>query len=244
MEMIDSKNYIIHASFVGDGDLLRPASILDLFQDEASIHADKLHLGFDDMVKKDLLWIVNYQEIDIVGKLPKYCDEVIVSTWPHERKRLDYIREYDITDLEGNLLVSGIASWFTINKNTRRLVKDDSVDFGNEYFNHTNYPEFKRKKLNLIPASEVTTWDYQVTYTDLDHNGHMNNAKYLDVIYNFHKGFSLDKIAKICISFEHEIKLGEIINLEYFKNEQNESCYIGKVNGVECFLVSIKERND
>ena len=31
---------------------------------------------------------------------------------------------------------------------------------------------------------EVIKWDYKVTYTDLDHNGHMNNAKYLDVIYN------------------------------------------------------------
>ena len=244
MTMIDSRNFIVHASFVGDSDYLRPASILDLFQDEASIHANMLKLGYHDMIKKDLLWIVNYQEIDIVGKLPIYCDEVIVSTWPHERKRLEYVREYDIKDKEGNLLVTGIASWFTINNTTRRLVKDDSVDFGEEYYNHTNYPDFKRKKMNLIPASEIITWDYTVTYTDLDHNGHMNNAKYLDVIYNFHQGFSIDKISKITISFEHEIKLGETINLEYFKNEQNDSCYIGKVNGVECFLVSIKEREE
>jgi len=241
MSMIDSRKYVVHASFVGEGDLLRPASILDLFQDEASIHANMLHLGYDDLFKKDMLWVVNYQEIDIVGKLPKYCDEVIVSTWPHRKNRLEYVREYDIKDLNGNLLVSGIASWFTIKASTRRLVKDDSVDFGDDYYENTNYPEFRRKRFELEPMGEVIKWDYKVTYTDLDHNGHMNNAKYLDVIYNMHIGFELDKIKKIIISFDHEVKLNETINVIYYKNESNDSCYIGYVNDVKCFQVIIKE---
>ncbi len=238
--MIDSKKFYIPASFVGDSDLLRPSSILDLFQTEASIHADSLGLGYFDMLKKDLLWIVSYQEIDIVGELPKYVDEVIVSTWPHERKRLEYVREYDIRDLNGNLLVSGIASWFTINVNKRTLVKDNSVNFDGEYYDKTNYPDFRRKKINLSPVGDTLKWDYQVVYTDLDHNGHMNNAKYLDIIYNKHLD-DLSKIKKIIISFEHEIKLGEIVNMEYFKNEENDSCYIGSVNGNKCFEVVIKE---
>ena len=147
--MIDSKKYIIPASFVGDSDLIRPSSILDLFQTEASLHANILNLGYFDMLKKNLLWIVSYQEIDIVGKLPEYCDKVIVSTWPHERKRLEYVREYEIKDSNGNLLVSGIASWFTIDINKRTLVRDDNVEFVGEYYPNTNYPDFRRRKIQL-----------------------------------------------------------------------------------------------
>ena len=90
MLMFDSRKYLVHASFVGDNDKLRPAAILDLFQDEASIHANMLNIGFKDLVKRDILWVVNYQEIDIVGELPEYCEEIEVSTWPIEKKRLDY----------------------------------------------------------------------------------------------------------------------------------------------------------
>ena len=237
--MIDSKKYIIPASFVGDSDLIRPSSILDLFQTEASLHANILNLGYFDMLKKNLLWIVSYQEIDIVGKLPEYCDEVIVSTWPHERKRLEYVREYEIKDSNGNLLVSGIASWFTIDINKRTLVRDDNVEFVGEYYPNTNYPDFRRRKIQLSSNPNSIKWDYQVTYTDLDHNGHMNNAKYLDVIYNKHIN-DLSKIKKIIIAFNHEAKLGEIINMEYY-SDNNEHYYIGYVNSEKCFEVIIRE---
>ena len=242
MLMYDNRKYLIHASFVGENDLLRPASILDLFQGEASVHADSLGLGFKELFKRDLLWIVNYQEIDIVGKLPEYCEEVMVSTWPHPKKRLDYVREYEIKDMEGNTLVTGVASWYIISDSTRRLIKDDSVKFVGEYYEHNNYPDFRRKKLDLKCDQVIDTFKYKVEYTDLDHNGHMNNAKYLDVIYNMHKGFTLKDIKKICISFNHEIKLGEIIEVSYFKNQDNDSCYIGMVNGIDCFDVVIKEK--
>ena len=240
--MIDSKKFYIPASFVGDSDYIRPSSILDLFQTEATIHADTLKLGYEDMLKRNLLWIVSYQEIDIVGKLPIYCDEVVVSTWPHERKRLEYVREYEIRDLDDNLLVCGIASWFTIDLNKRTLVKDDNVNYVGDFYQNTYYPNFRRKKLELVPQSEIIKWDYVVTYTDLDHNGHMNNAKYLDIIYNKHLN-DLSKIRKIMISFNHEIKLGETVNMEFFKNKDNDFCYIGYVNSEKCFEVIIKEES-
>ena len=63
-------------------------------------------MGFKDMANKDLLWIVNYQEINYIGRVPKHCEEVYVSTWPHERKRLDYIREYEISVGNGSILVT------------------------------------------------------------------------------------------------------------------------------------------
>ena len=242
MKMIDTRKYLIHASFVGDDDLIRPASVLDLFQDEASIHAGILGMGFKDMYHKDLLWIVNYQEIDYIGRVPAHCEEVMVSTWPHERKRLDYIREYEIRDLDGNLLISGIASWFTIDLKSRKLVKDDGVNFNGEYYELTNYPNFRRGRMDLKPIGDVVKWDYRVCYTDLDHNGHMNNAKYLDVIYNKHIGFDLKRIGKICIQFNHEIKYDDIINMEYFKDENNNSCYIGYVNDIKCFEARFEER--
>jgi len=69
----------------------------------------------------------------------------------------------------------------------------------------------------------------------------MNNAKYLDVIYNKHLN-DLSKIKKIIIAFNHEAKLGETINMEYYNND-NEHYYIGYVNDEKCFEAIIREDN-
>lgn len=46
-------------------DYLKPSSILDFAQLVASKHAESLGMGFEDFIKKDLIWVVvrNYFEI-------------------------------------------------------------------------------------------------------------------------------------------------------------------------------------
>ena len=39
-------------------DYLKPSSILDFAQLVASKHADELGIGFNDFIKKDLIWVV------------------------------------------------------------------------------------------------------------------------------------------------------------------------------------------
>ena len=242
MIMKEEKQYFIHEPFVGAGDFLRPASILDLFQDTAALHARNLGIGYDDLLKLNLLWVVTNVEFELVGKLPKFGDEIIVKTWPLEKGKLEFKREYEITDLEGNLIIKGISSWFTIDAITHRLTKGDKVVYSGEYFNKTNYPDYKRFKIDTeVESSEVLEWQYKVLYTDLDHNNHMNNARYLDIIYNKRLLTNITELKRIKISYEHEILYDEIIDMKYIKNNK-EHTFVGCVNGTECFTVLMEEK--
>ena len=58
------KEFFIHTSMVGKNDYIRPAAILDLFQDMASLHANELGVVFDDIVKKNYYWIVSSFEFE------------------------------------------------------------------------------------------------------------------------------------------------------------------------------------
>ena len=92
--MKEEKQYFIHEPFVGAGDFLRLASILDLFQDTAALHARNLGIGYDDLLKLNLLWVVTNVEFELVGKLPKFGDEIIVKAMGYDKRgRLNLSRK-------------------------------------------------------------------------------------------------------------------------------------------------------
>lgn len=225
------KQFFIHTSMVGDGDYIRPAAILDLFQDLASLHANKLGIGFDDIVKLDYYWIVSSIEFEEFKPF-KSIEEVKVKTWPLPKNRLEFIREFEIRNLNDELLVKGISTWVVIDKNTRKLTRGEKIVFNGEYKEETNYPNYRRKKMNLPTTSPIKEWDYKVLRTDLDHNGHMNNAKYADIVYNGLDIFSITK--NLQILFLHEALVNEIIHMSYYK-EGNEEIFVGKINDEICF---------
>ncbi|MCR5350518.1 MAG: hypothetical protein K6E20_05980 [Acholeplasmatales bacterium] len=225
-KMIYDKDFFIHTSFVDRYDYLRPFAIWELFQATAGKHADLIGVGFDDVVKLNLLWIVQYQEFKVVGNMPKYGQTVHIKTWPHEKNRLEFPREYEIYDGDGNLSITAISSWFIVDKDSHRIVRGDEVKFNGEFEDFTHYPNYRRKKLNLEPVGDVKKFNYKVLLTDLDHNGHTNNAKYFDMVYNM--GMTQIKDIKGgAISFIKEALVNENLTIEYFKNSDNFDCYKG-----------------
>ena len=231
------KEFFIHTSMVGKNDYIRPAAILDLFQDMASLHANELGVGFDDIVKKNYYWIVSSIEFEQLKQF-KSISYVKVKTWPKAKNRLEFIREFTISDLDGNLLVKGISTWVVIDKTTRRLTRGDDIIFSGEYSEETNYPNYRRRKISLLNNEVIKEWDYKVLATDLDHNGHMNNAKYADVIYN---GLTDDRCVKsVHISFLHEALLNDNIHVKYYKNDKNTNYYVGSINDEVCFELVVE----
>jgi len=226
MKLLYEKNFFIHTSFVDRYDYIRPFAIWELFQAVAGNHADSIGVGFNDVVKKSVLWVVQFEKFNIVGSIPKYADTVKVQTWPHKKERIEFVREYAIYNEKNELAITGISSWFLVNKDTHKITRGDEVEFNGEFYENTNYPNYKREKLNLVPNSDIKRFTYQIKLTDLDHNGHTNNAKYFDMVYNL----GITKCSDIkggAISFIREALLDEIIYIDYFKNSDNNDCYKG-----------------
>ena len=69
----------------------------------------------------------------------------------------------------------------------------------------------------------------------------MNNARYLDIIYNKRLLTNISELKRIKISYEHEILYDEIIDMKYIKNNK-EHTFVGCVNGTECFTVLMEEK--
>ena len=232
-------NFNVRERDVNLNDFIRPATVLDYFQDIAGIHATELGVGFKPMLDLKLYWVILYVTFEKIGKMPKFGDVIKVNTWPKMQSKLEFEREYEIRDLNDNLLIKGISNWCVINSETRRLERAEKVKFNGEYYDKSNYDTKCKRKLGLIPNNIIKEYDYKVHMTDLDHNMHLNNARYLDIVYNMMLENGKKDFKKCEIAYISEARLNDIIHVKYFK-EDNKDLYLGYVNDELCFEASLE----
>ncbi len=235
-------NFFVHTKDVDQNDIIRPSAILDMFQDLAGLHAEELGVGYQHLKEKNYAWVVLYQRFEI-KKLPPYLEQVNLITWPKPKNRLEFEREYLLKDRNGFDLVQGISNWVIIDLHTRGLVRSDKIEFQGEYETYTNYKEKCKRKLNLDSTRIEQYFEYEVTLEDIDHNGHMNNARYLNSIQNVF--FNIDSkkyIRDVEISYIKEARYKDKIRIGHYSSKDKDA-FIGYVKDEVCFecLIGVEE---
>ncbi len=179
---IHNKDYYLRASDFDTFRNLQPAAVLDLFQDAAGEHAQKLKVDYDQMILRNMMWVIVRVKYRILQKVKMY-QRVNVVTWPHPNRRLDFQRDYLIRDENGSPVVKGTSQWALMDSRTRKLVL--ARDIYGEIDSFCEENTFAEKFLK-VPDFEEADPGYPVMsgYTDLDINGHVNNIKYANYALN------------------------------------------------------------
>lgn len=219
-------------------DRVKIHSLFDRFQDLAGDHAAMLNVGYHDLLKKKLIWVLTSQYIRIKGKLP-YDEAVTLRTWPKERGRADFIRYYEVETACGDIVCDGISKWVIVNYDSRRIDRALSVDYNGELYPKTLYEDFAKIRV-AIPHNKQFIESYRVRNDDLDHNGHMNNAIYPRLIYNMTKLSTDFRIKGMQIDYLHEALLDDKIDIYYFSENDNKY-FVGYVNLTEAFIARVEE---
>ena len=92
------------------------SSILQFMQESAWHHAENLGVGFSQLFKDGLIWVLSQQLIHI-EQFPKWGETVTVQTWPSGRDRLAYIRDFKMLNQNENhnlLLIFLQGSFFLL----------------------------------------------------------------------------------------------------------------------------------
>lgn len=231
-------NFFIPTNCVGYKDYIRPSGIMDILQDIAGIHACELGCGYLDLLKRNLIWVVLYTRVDVIGELPKFSDIVKVETWPKAPTTLEHDREYRMSDLNNNVILTGLSKWVILDSNTHRVKRASEVNMGCKYYDSVIYNEKLPRRLNNSSDKYDKEIDYKIRLSDLDHNGHMNNARYLDMIYEVDVS-NKKKIKSIEISFINEAHYNDTVHVCYYKNNEYDN-YIGFVNNEPSFEARFK----
>lgn len=217
---------------------LTPFTILDIFQDIAGLHAAKLNATYNKS-NSNIIWLLLRNKFEIIKSINKPV-EVIVRTWPIKPKRIDYDRDYEIYDLDNNLLIKGSSKWCLFNLETNLIVRD-LINFDGIYLIERTFPN-DLKKINIPQdLDEEYLGSRTIPNSYIDVNNHVNNAKYTYFIMD---NLSLAKDTKVQsfeINYHKELKKDDVVHL--FQRKINNLYYIyGKMNDELIFssMISIK----
>lgn len=222
---------------------LKPTSFMNMAQEAAGRHAVYLGFGYDDLIKTNTAWILSRVHVEFVDT-PKWRDEITLNTWHKGLNRLFFLRDFLITDSEGRERVKATTSWLVLNLETRRLVRDPNLmEEGTVCTeNVIETPADKVQMPKDVEAELVRT--HLVSYSDIDTNGHTNNAMYMQWSMNA-VGYDITSsrpVKEFTINFNHETKAGDYVEIYRAFVEKEDGLHVfveGKVEGTSSYCVEI-----
>lgn len=169
------------ASFT-KGNKLHSENILYWFQEAASQHSEKFHIGFHDFIQQNIIWMVARNKYEILQDFPQN-KKVIIETWPHSYSRFEIERDYLLKDEEGKIYIKGTSLWCLYSKEKQRLVPTRCAEIANaEYCLEKNFDEpFLRIILEENLSFQVC-FAHDINIEDVDRNEHMNNCRYSHLV--------------------------------------------------------------
>ena len=175
--MLVNKYFFVDFRSVDAGLNIRNSGILNMFEDIACLHAQRLG---EDISKSDLRWLLTGYRVRIIRR-PRYGEEVQVTTWSKDYKNVTATREFELRDTDGNLIVTGWSQWARVNISTKELVRltDEAMAPYRSEPEHTNFGKAPRI---TEPAEQELIARITVDWRWMDNNRHMHNSYYLDVV--------------------------------------------------------------
>ncbi len=198
----------------------RLTSIANYLQEMAYQHAKRLNWGFHDLEKKNVAWVLSRFHLKL-HLLPGWDDTITIETWPRGVDRLFAIRDFKITNENGDLIGDATTYWLIVDINTHRptRITEDIIKLVTR---EETVFDAKSEKLE-IPGELSEVHKRTVGFSDLDIVGHVNNVKYMEWCMD---AIPLEthlkhELAELEINFLHEAKYGEEIQLNLSNSDQS-----------------------
>jgi len=180
MEPIYSQEFQITDLHVDCFGRLLPSKILYLMQEVAGNHFAQLSMDYESLARRGLFWAITRNKVQIT-RLPVRGETIRLETWPMPTTRVAYPRSIVAYDEKGQEVFRSITLWVLMDLNNRSMVLPGKSGIevagtlrGNELASPMGLP-------SKLLANHLCR---PVSFTDLDRNGHMNNTKYLDWIFD------------------------------------------------------------
>lgn len=158
---------------------LRPISAIMYLQDAFARYTATKGMAAYDLFATNQYWIVAEFNIDFIGDLPFWSEEIEINLWMSEITKLKIYVDYELK-YKNKTFAKGNSLWFIIDKETKRPAKTDTVAERFEVCDELTLGE--HKKFILPSVTEVyTKIEHTNNLSDIDFNKHVNNKSYINL---------------------------------------------------------------
>ena len=158
-----------------------PLTMLHYLEDAAIAHSESVGYGVGRLKTEQRAWILNRWHLHI-ERYPVYGEKVIIETWPSKYERFYATREFLIINDKQEIIGRATSLWIFINTATKRPLRigpEFRDAFGLDPLRAIEDPF---EQLHVVKEGEGGSEKEQgffVRRSDIDTNGHVNNANYL-----------------------------------------------------------------
>lgn len=222
--------FTVKGTDCAEGGKLLPNMLLSYFQETADKGAGDC--GFDRTVINALnaSWIILRIKVHI-DDLPRWRERFTVRTWSTGCNKFFFDREFELYDQDMRRIAYASSIWILADINTHRPLIPARIEGLPEIRAQRDFyvfgavvPKYK------MPCKDAFTGAPTIIkyadYSDIDHNHHVNNTRYLAWATDaFDKcGTDLNDISDLTVYFESEVKKGE--KIELYCISEDEKIYV------------------
>lgn len=206
-------------------------ALLDAMQDCVNINSESIGKGIEYMKQSKRAWFAIGWNIHI-NRYPHVFENITVKTWPYGFASSMGFRNVIITDEEGNDIVCADSIWTLVDANQGKPIRIEEQDYEG-YDVEPEYPMEKSGRKIRYPKEMEKAGEYTVRKCDIDFNGHMTNAKYIELANEYIEYD--DSIRQIRVEYKQQAKYNETLVVETCleKTEDNKNKKIFKICGLE-----------
>ncbi|MDR1574660.1 MAG: acyl-ACP thioesterase [Treponema sp.] len=189
------------------------ASTFDLFQEVAISHAEHLGVGRDALARMRQGWILSRISV-LMDRRPVFGETITVRSWPRGWEKLFALRDYDIRDASGAVLVRGRSNWLILDLDRRRPLRPQGLMA--ELPLNEGIDALPSGANGLMAMDDLTgAGERRARYSDIDYNGHVNNTRYIQWIQDTVDSALLETAdrMRLDINYLSEILPGETTEL-------------------------------
>lgn len=223
------KEYELRYTDVDAYDNLKISSLLALLEESACLSADELGFGYEALVPQHLGFIIANCYVKL-NRQVKLGEKLSVHTWPIKPRHTIFFRDYELYCGE-KLIGAATTRWCMINTDSYAIMPPSA------FFSESAFDDYNTERSILFngwkipsPVCDKPLYSKKVTFSDYDHNFHLNNTKYADILTDaLEMNIFRDKdLSSVQITYVKQCKLGEVLDV-YVSEAEGKYLLEGKV---------------
>ena len=192
-------------------------SLVNYLQDCSTFQSEALGVGPAHIAKTGLAWLLSTWQIEI-DELPKFGDEIVVSTWATGFKGLLASRNFTISlagaEPGAEPIMRADSRWFMFDMQAgkpARIPAEESAPYEADAANDEPLAMEPAPKLMRVAGEGEPGVPLMVTNAHIDTNHHVNNAQYVSMALGTLPEGAACAPTKLDVRYSIAAKLGDVI---------------------------------
>lgn len=229
---------------VGPERKLKYSMLLRYLQEAADRQMREDGMSYETLRDKGVVFVLTRADV-AVTRLPEPGENIEAKTWFDGYSGVKFVRSLLVADAQGKTLAQAKTEWVTVDPDKHRIVRPSAFPFPYKATAAQNgCVEAPRVvvKPDKVPAEDWQTFSRDIRRSDVDFNGHVNNAVYADLICDYFPfGLQSRELEYFGINFSGEAREGDELLIRSAGRGQD-AVICGTIGGRRCFEAAARCR--